>query len=522
MHVGDIITSNARRLPDREAWICNDLRLTWSQVNRRVNRLANGLISLGLRPGDRVACLFRNCHRHAEILFALAKVGCVSVAIPPRSVGREIALIANDGGARAFFVGPDFSQTIASVRDELKTVEVIIGADEDHPFSEDYEDLVMRSPEVEPEVSVDPDSVLTIRYTAGTTGAPKGCMRTHRQLLTAIINHLAHLPLSETDKALIGTPMWAGAGPSRLCQCAYRGLTSVILPKFDVQRLPWVIEREQITLLQCPPSTFADFVLYPELPKHNLSSLRLVRSPGSEPRGRESMLRLMSITTFKAGFYNSYGSAEAGYITMLYPHELAAALTNPKLAHCLDSVGRELQFCWINCVDDNFRQVPVGQEGEMIVKSPTTFRGYWNLPEQTAEVFRDGWLLSGDIARKDAEGYIYLCGRKRDVIRSGGMNVYPAEVEAVLLSHPRVAEVAVVSVPDLKWGEKVVACIVPKAACSEEEIVDFCRDKLAGYKRPKAVTFFASLPKNQMNKVLKRELREKLAADFSSQQKGGE
>jgi len=509
--IGDMITNNARRIPDHEGLICQNERITWRELNQRVNRLANGLVGLGLQPGSRVAFLLNNCKEIVELYYAIAKIGCVSVPIMPRSVGREITYIANNVEASALFVASEHADLVKGIQDELKSVEVILGVGTGHPFSMNYEDLVMKSPDKDPEVKVDPDSICTIFHTSGTTGTPKGCILKHRAKVTSRLSALAHIPHMEDDRALVFYPLTLSFSTDMLQNHVLRGIPTVLLSRFDEIEMLSTIEREHITLAYVIESTFDRLIGHPDLEKYDLSSLRYLYATSATKDASKGIKRFRELKGFRAKFWNAYGSTEGGgWVTHCGPTDIDRSLHDPSFSNVFKSIGREAMLCRIDCLDDDGNLVPIGETGEMVISAPWLFSGYWNLPEQTGEVLRNGQLFTGDLASKDKYGFIYLVGRKKDMIKTGGVNVYPAEIETVLRGNPKVKEVAVVGVPDEHWGEKVIACVVAGANCSEEELLNYCSDKLAGFKRPKSVVFVDSLPKDKVGKILKRELREGL------------
>jgi len=511
MLIGDMVTNNARRIPAREGLIWENKRITWANLNKRVNRLANGLIGMGLQPGSRVAFLLNNCKEIVELYYAIAKIGCVSVPIMPRSVGREIAYIANNVEANALIVGSQHAALVEEVQEELKSVDVVLGVGDNHPFGVDYEELLGKSSDEEPLIEVNPDSIYAIIHTSGTTGLPKGCILKHGPKMLSRLSSLAHVPHDEEDRAMIFMPLAAGLGADMLHNHVLRGIPTVLLRKFDEVELLETIEREHISLTYVIESTFDRLVAHPDLDKYDLGSIRYFLATSATRDAREGIKRLREVKSFHGLFWNAYGSTEGGgWVTFCSPHDIERALEDPNFADVLKSIGREAMMCRIECVDDNGNPLPRGEIGEMVISAPWLFSGYWNQPEETREVLREGRMFTGDLARKDENGFIYLEGRKKDMIKTGGVNVYPAEVENVFRGHGKVAEVAVVGVPDEHWGEKVVVCVVATTPCTEQELLDYCSDKLAGYKRPKSVVFLDSLPKNKLGKIVKRQLREGL------------
>jgi fatty-acyl-CoA synthase len=514
--VGAFVARNARAIGDRPALTWQGSRLTWSQLDQRVNRLANALLALGTEPGARIATLLDNCPAWIEIHLAASKLGAVLVPIMPRSVGREIAYIVEDVAPRILVLGPGNAAGIAAVPEALTRSMTVVTVGETWPGAREYEALLQSGPAEAPPVAVEPDATAMIKYTSGTTGEPKGCCRTHRHVTMAALLYLAQVPHDERDRATISSPLSAGFAVSLLNAFILAGTSIHLLPKFDVVQLLETIARERITIAYAIQSTFNVVTRFPALDSYDLGSLRLFTGTSGTQDTVVGMRRLRQHPTFRAGFLNAYGSSEAGgYIAYNTPALYDESLADPALAHRIESIGREAMLCEVACVDDDLNILPPGEIGEMAVRAPTVFSGYWNRPAETASVFRDGWLVTGDMARKDADGFLYLAGRKRDMIKTGGINVYPAEIEQVIAAHPKVADVAVVGVPDAQWIEKVVACVVSREECSEPELLAFCAENLSGYKRPKSIRFMTSLPRNELGKIVKRTLRDMLKNEGS-------
>jgi acyl-CoA synthetase (AMP-forming)/AMP-acid ligase II len=511
LHIGVFIARNARRRPAHPALVWRGKRHSWSQLNARVNRFANVLQRLGAGPGVAIASLVDNCNELLELNFAAAKIGAVFVPIMPRSVGREISHVVNDVGAKILVVHHEFSPAVAPVIGELRTIEAVIRIGSGD--AQDLERLLRDASPEEPDARFDPDQVSLIKYTSGTSGAPKGCARTHRQTAIAALLYAAQVPHYESDRATISSPMAAGFALSLANCMVLAGTTIHLLPRFDALQLLETIERERITLAYAIQSTFNALTRHPELDRFDLSSVRLFTGTSATQDTILGLQRLREHPRFGGRFFNAYGSTEAGgYIAYNLPEDYEEALARPELAQRVESIGREGYACRVECLGEDMRSLPSGEVGEMAIQAPTVFSGYWNMPEATAAVFRDGWLMTGDLALKDEDGFLYLAGRKRDMIKTGGINVYPAEVEYVLAGHPKVAEVAVVGLTDEQWGEKVVACVVPRQTCTAQDLLEYCAGRLAGHKRPKGIHFMDDLPKNDTGKIVKQELRELVQA----------
>ena len=504
MILGETLAYNARNIPDREAFIFFDRRTTWKGLNDAANRLANALTKLGAKKGDRALLLVDNCIEFIEIYYGLAKIGVISAPSLPKAVGAEIAYIANDLRAKFVIAERDAAPVIKEISGQLKSVEHVIGVGEGHGLEIDYDEMMRNSSAEDPDVRIEPSDYLTIKYTSGTTGSPKGCIRSHSNFVMAGAVGLFEQPMFDDDVASISSPLAAGMAITEMSRFIIRGVKTVLLGRFDPAQYFEMIEREKITFGYAMDTMVRRFATHPGFAQANLSSLRTF----SGSRDHESMELMRNQKTFRAGFHTGYGSSEGGgRISFKKPEDYQKTFDDPvKYGHLHDSLGREGRLFRMEAVDDNLKPVPVGEIGELAIRGPSVFQGYWERPEETAKVLREGWLVTGDLIRRDAEGHLYMCGRKREMIKTGGINVYPAEIEPVLMSHGKVDQVAVVGVPDKDWGEKVVACVVAKEPMTENELIDFCRDKLGGPKRPKSVVFMDKFPTNASGKVVKREL----------------
>jgi long-chain acyl-CoA synthetase len=504
MILGETLAYNARNMPDKEAFIFFDRRTTWKGLDDAANRFANALTKLGAKKGDRALMLVDNCIEFIEIYYGLAKIGVISAPSLPKAVGAEISYIANDLRAKFVIAERDGAPVIKEISDQLKSVEHVIGVGEGHGLELDYHEMLRNSSAEDPNVLIDPSDYLTIKYTSGTTGAPKGCIRSHNNFVMAGAVGLFEQPMFDDDTASISSPLAAGMAITEMSRFVIRGTRTVLLGRFDPAQYFEMIEREKITFGYAMDTMVRRFATHPGFQQANLSSLRTF----SGSRDHESMDLMRSQKTFHAGFHTGYGSSEGGgRISFKKPEDYQKTFDNPqKYGHLHDSLGREGRMFRMEAVDDDLRPVPVGEIGELAIRGPSVFQGYWERPEETAKVLRDGWLVTGDLIRRDEEGYLYMCGRKREMIKTGGINVYPAEIEPVLMSYGKVDQVAVVGIPDKDWGEKVVACVVAKEPMTEVELIDFCRDKLGGPKRPKNVVFMDKFPTNASGKVVKREL----------------
>ncbi|VCU68803.1 Long-chain-fatty-acid--CoA ligase FadD13 [Pigmentiphaga humi] len=502
MVIGNVLSHHARLRPGAEALVFGERRLTWSELEQNANRVGNALLSLGAAHGDRVVLLMNNSVEFVESYLGVAKIGCITAPVMPTLVGSEIAFIVEKLRARYLIVDASAASLYRSIQHELESVEAAIGVGPGHDLPLDFHALTRAAPATAPDAQVDPDDDLTIKFTSGTTGSPKGCVRTHRAFIMGLLSALTEHPLRDNDVGLVAQPLAAGMAVYFLMLYLYQGMRTVLLPRFDPGPYLDSIEQERVTHATAMDWMSRRICAHPDFGARDLGSLRVLHGINQ----MQSLDGWRAQASFKADITAGYASSEAGgLVTFKTASDFAAARTDPEFSGT-HSCGRPGRLSRVQCVDDELRPVAVGEVGEMAIHSAAMFRGYWELPEESAKALRNGWLLTGDLAYQDRHGYLFLCGRKRDVIRSGGINVYPAEIEPVLLSCPTVKEAAVVGLPDPHWGEQVVACIVAKGDCSEDDILAYCRDRLGGPKRPKKIIFFDTLPTNATGKIVKKDV----------------
>jgi len=501
--IGETLAHQARVQPDREALKVGARSLTWRELDEGANCVANVLLGLGARPGDRVMMMLGNSIEFVEIYYGLAKIGCISAPVMPRSVAGEVQFICDNLRARFIIAEADSAPIVRELDGKLKSVEHRIGVGAGHGLAQDYEGLKAAASAVDPGIPVAADDILTTKFTSGTTGMPKGCLRSHRNFIMAAAVLMMEIPLYGNDSAVIANPLAAGMAVSQLTMFVLKGIRTVMEERFDPAEYLAIVEREKPTLLYMMDTMVRRCFPLPQFAATDFSSVRLYH--GAASRDVIDMLRAQP--SFRAGFSFGYASSEAGgLVTFRLPAHYALALDQPETyGYLIDSAGTEAPLTRIACLDDELKPVPRGEIGELAVSGPSVFRGYWERPEETEKVLRQGWLLTGDLACQDADGFVFIRGRKRDMIKTGGVNVYPAEVEPVLEAHPGVVEAAVVGVPDQEWGEKVVAFVIARSPVGAPELIDFCRDKLAAWKRPKQIVFVDAFPM-RAGKVVKRDL----------------
>lgn len=503
MNVGFMLRRVAEERGEKEGVVFEGERMTYGRFNARVNRLANGLASLGIKKGDRGAVLLFNCSQYLEIYFAAAKLGIILVTLNYRLGGKELKYILDDSTPIALFFGNQFHEVVAPLRNDPSTIKHFIQLGEGSERGLiPYESLIEGSANSEPSVDVALDDDQLIIYTSGTTGYPKGALVTHGNTLWTCINQILFFKdLSEHDSTLVVMPLYhCGAQNDFTTPIFNVGGKIVIMERVDPEKVVEMIEKERITTALLLPTLLHMMFQLPNLHKYDLSSLRYVMTGGAP---------LPKVTI--DNFFNRMGYHVCQVFGLTEGTALSTILTKEAAPRKIGSAGRPLFHLDAKIVDDQDRELPPGQVGELIVKGPTVMKCYWNNPKATAETVRAGWLHTGDLARCDEEGFIYIVDRKKDMIISGEENIYPAEIEQVLYSHPKILEAAVIGVPDEKWGESVKAVVVckPGESLTEEEVISYCKQHLASFKKPKFVTFIDELPRNPSQKVLKRVLREK-------------
>ena len=518
MNVRHLIQRAVRENPDRLAVVYKNTRRTFSDLNRRVNSLANGLLKSGIRKGDRVGMLLRNCSEFIEIDFALSKTGIVRVPCNARLTGSDHEYMLNDSGANTLIFGEGFTEVVKAIRPNLKRVKQWIcvseGLSREHAFQTlDYEHLIKNNPSEEPIGEVTEEDLHTLFYTSGTTGKPKGAMLTQKSWANVTINLiLDYGPMTEDDVILNTQPLSHGAGFFVL-PYFIRGGTNVLIPEFKPSVVFETIEREKVTVLKLVPSMLYQLMEAPEKTRYDLSSLHSIiygGSPIAVPRLIEA------VRFFGKKLVQLYGQGEAPMCISTLSRRDHVIEGPEEVVKRLSSAGKPCINVEVKVVNEDGKDLGPGEVGEVILRGYHMMKGYWNLPEATSEVIRDGWLYTGDMGYFDSKGFLFLVDRRRDVIISGAFNIYPKEIEDVIVAHPKVKEVAVIGVPDEKWGEAVKAVVVPKEGVriEEQEIIDYCRDHMASFKKPKSVDFIKEMPRNPYGKVQKTALRDPYWAGY--------
>jgi long-chain acyl-CoA synthetase len=510
--IADVVRNHAAERPDAPALIFEGRTVTFGELDRRSSQVAQALRAAGVTAGDRVAFVDKNGIEWFDVTFGLAKLGAVSVSVNWRLAAPEMATIIRDAGARVVIVGPDFVGHVEQIEAELPEVRTIVaiggdGAGDDRWVA--YDEWAGAHPAEDPGVvSAGPDVAFQL-YTSGTTGLPKGVMLTNDNFFKGVLGITEQWRFTPDSVNLAMMPMFHIAGAGWSMVGLDQGCATVVLRDVDPAQILSVIPAHGVTNAFMVPAVIQFLLATPGVESTDFSTLRALVY-GASPISERVLVKGME--TFGCEFIQVYGLTETtGAITQLdgVDHD---PVNKPQL---LRSCGKPYPWVEMRTVDSAGEDVPVGHVGELWTRSHQNTIGYWNNPAATADAITpDGWFRTGDAAYLDADGYIYLHDRVKDMIVTGGENVYPAEVENVLMKHPGVADVAVIGVPDQRWGEAVKAIVVPTSsspdgpAVSEADLIAFAREHLAGYKLPKSVDFADVLPRNPSGKLLKRELRE--------------
>lgn len=510
MNLGQQLKMNAKKFPGTIALCDAGRRFTYPQVNRRVNRLAHRLMEMGLKKGDKLAVLMENSIEIVEFYLATAKTGIVIVPVNFRLVGPEVAYIVDNADAKAMAVDHEFSPCVDKIKGQLKQIPhenyIVINGPKDG--YREYESLLEGAPDEEPQATVSPSDTWILIYTSGTTGRPKGVVRSHESHIAFYLINAVDFGFDSSDVCMNVMPLCHINSTFFTFTFTYIGATVYIHParSFRPEQILEIVEREKITFISLIPTHYNLILnVAEEGRKRDISSIRKLLC--SSAPVRKTMKT--AIMEFFPGvrLYEGYGSTEAGIVTVLRPEDQMRKLGSIGF----ESLGTEQ----VKILDNEGKEVPVCEVGELYSKGPMLFDEYYKLPEKTAASFKDGWFSAGDMARMDEDGFYQIVDRKDNMIITGGEHVYPSEVEEVIGSHPDVFDVAAISLPDDKWGEKVAAVVIQheSADLSEETVFTWCRERMAGYKRPKQVIFITAdqMPRTGTGKILHRVLRERYA-----------
>jgi len=506
MYARNFLERNARLFSQKTAVSCTGETLTYKGLLERVSGLSRGLAGLGLRKGDRIAFLGLNSLAYVEFHIGVSMGGMVAVPLNFRLAAKELEFILNDCNCKALIYAAPFVQTVEEFREEVSTLKYFISLSGPRGTDVGYEELlsdVGREPMLHPEED-DPASIL---YTSGTTGFPKGAVLTQSNMLAAIRGNVIEQQIVPENKFLSVGPLFHVAPLQILLSFLYRGCSCIILQQFDPKVVLEIIQNESVTNIFLVPAMLKALLDFPDLDRYDLASLSTM-TYGGAPTPKELVSR--ALKTFGPILIQVYGSTETGLTTLLNKNDHMVRQGNGEQKY-IRTCGREIVEFMVRTVDEKGNDTTPGEAGEILVKGGSVMQGYWGRPEETEKSLIDGWFHTGDVGTFDEMRFLTILDRKKDVIISGGENIYPAEIESFISTLPQVSEAAVIGVPDERWGETVKAVIVLKEGetLSAEELIGACKRNLASYKKPTSVDFVPELPKNPTGKVLKRVLRER-------------
>lgn len=492
--MGDGLRRNAYKFPVKMAARDRYRQITYGDLNRRVNQLANGLLSMGVRKGDSVTVLAGNRIEHLEVLFATAKIGALAIPLDIKWRALELGSVLSFFKPRVLILQDEcvgeFKKARASY--DLNFLKTVVTSDLN------YGGLLGGQSVAEPPVKVNEDDPFAVLLTSGTTGFPKGCLASHRTFVFHCINNAIEKGLGVHDRAILGSPIYFNAGRSFTLAIIYYGGTMFLHERFDPEEILKTIEREKITYMGAVPTMCERMLQVPNVEHYDTSSLRCLAITGGKVH--EPILQALR-KYITPNIYRTYASTDSGQMAISKPGDIE---TKPLAA------GRPVWCVELRVVDDNNNPVAVNEVGEIVCQSPLATQGYYMNPEATNAAFRDEWFYTGDLGYFDEEGYLFVVGRKKDMVKSGGISVYPLEIEGVLYKHPEVVEAAVIGVPDPQWGEAVKAVVTLKegSRTTGEDLIGFSKEWLAPYKVPKSVDIVCSLPHTETGKVAKEKLKE--------------
>jgi long-chain acyl-CoA synthetase len=507
----DIIYRNALLYPEYEVFIYGKERITFAQYNSRVNRLINGLHSMGVKKGDGIGIFSWNCLEYTDVYGAAMKGGFIISPLNPRLQARELEYMINYSGVNTLFVGRELIEMVSQLRPHFPNVKNYISLETSAPGMIFYNDLLLAHSEEEPDVRMKEEDPFLILYTSGTTGEPRGALYTEGRNIENTRTKAIQLGIEAGDKHIMVLPLFHVGGYSHFWAFFYVGGCNVIMQQrsFDPKATLQAIHDEKVTDIHIVPTQLVTMLALPNVDRYDLGSLKRIWYAAS-PMPTELLKRGME--RFGSIFMQGYGQSESGPDITYLPKKSHQVLDkSPEEQKVLASCGQPCLGVHARVVDENNNDVKPYTMGEIIVQGKTVMVEYWHKPDETRNVMIEGWLHTGDMGYYDPQGYIYIVDRKKDMIITGGENVYPREIEEVLYKHPAVAEAAVIGVPDELWIERVHAVVVLKEGrhATGDEMIEFCKLHLARYKAPKSVEFVESLPKNPQGKILKREIREK-------------
>jgi long-chain acyl-CoA synthetase len=510
MLLNEMLDRNVRCYPEAEAIVYRKQRSTYRDFGSRVDRLANALLALKVEKGDRVALLAKNSSDYLVSYFGITRTGAVAVPLNFRLHAEELAYIIRHSDARCLIVEQEFLEPVQSMGSAaLQGLEhlIVMGSGDVPEGMLRYDELIDEVSDEPCAVEVHDGDVAIQMYTSGTTGQPKGAMLTHRNLATVSFMGFAALRLTSEGRTLSVAPLFHAGALVIAFSTILAGGANIVLEQFQPAEILGAFAEERITHSFFVPAMLGILLDEPGAEQHDYSSLQTLGFGGA-PISQDLLVECRRV--FQCELVQGFGQTEAAtFVTTMSQEEYRRIADDPGLENRLRSVGKDFPGLHVRIVDDNDQDVPHGDVGEIIAKGDNVMSGYYKMPEETEKTLKGGWLHTGDMGKFDEEGYLYIVDRKKDMIISGGENIYSREVENVISGHQGVAEVAIVGVPDEKWGEvpRAFVVCVPGADLTEEGVIEYSGQHLAGFKCPKKVVFLDALPRNVTGKVLKRKLR---------------
>jgi len=502
MNLGFLLEISAQRYPNREALVFKDKRISYSELNNIVSQKANALLELGVNKGDHVGTLFTARTEIIELIFALWRIGAIIVPLNIRLAPPELTYVVDHSDATVLIFEDKFEKIIRKIQSSVPKVKDFFCSGENPPKDFiDFEEKSKKQSTLLPNVEVSEGDISTIIYTSGTTGRPKGVVHTHRRWLWTVV-HYGSGGANDYHRLLTIFPFFHQAAFALTSSMIGLGGTMVILEKFSPIEFLETIENEKITFIVNPPTAWNMVLRVPNLEKYDVSSATAVFS-GSERMPLETLKKLKNLFP-GVSIGDGYGMTESSVIT-----NRPEGFMDSKP----QSVGIPFKFWKFRVINEEGKDCSPNEVGEIILSGPSMMEGYYKDPEKTAETIRDGWLYTSDLGYVDEEDFLYIVERKAHMIKSGGENIYPKEIENVLYKHPKIQEAAAFGLPDPTYVQKVCAAVVLKKGeqLTEEEVVEFCKEHIASFKKPKSVFFMKNLPKNALGKVLRSKLKEMYA-----------
>lgn len=512
MNTTDLLSIANAICPDRDCMVFEGRRWSYSETDERSNRLAGALKELGITQGDRVGFMNVNCNQYVETYFAAAKLGAIFVPFNYRAKADELLYMADHAEIKIIFTGGRYLDLVESILPHAETVRHCVSMEAD--VGTRYEDLIRSSSAEATSAEIADDDITILMYTSGTTGRPKAVPLRHDAFVGYVLENVEPINPDTEERNILSVPLYHVAGVQSMFPAVYGGRTMVLMRQFEVKEWLETVQRERATRAMLVPTMLKRIVDEPELHKYDLSSLSVI-TYGSARMPFDVIRKAIDLLPH-VQFINGYGQTEtASTLTTLGPedHRIdgSEAQRQKKLYRLAGSIGRPLSDVEVRIVDEIGTPLPAKCIGEIEVRGPRVMKGYWGNSAKTTQVMtEDGWLRTGDMGYLDEEGYVFLTGRADDMIIRGGENIAPEEVEGVLVSHPKIIEAAVIGVPDAEFGQQLIAiCVLQHGTkCTSEEIMEYCRERMAGFKRPRQIVFTDSLPRNSMDKVLRNKLRE--------------